>query len=312
MKMINRKRLYVEQEKVLLDLMREINNENYEKIFTKMYMYVKDITENYYLGDDEMHASFYYFLDHLLACEENFEGIKSLYIPIDLEFYNEDSFLERTVYKTRKYLITESVYGGFRGKLSDIDFTNKCMIASRYVSDICKEEGIQSYNLEIYPGYDARERLFEGSGYHFANIVKYKGEYYLIDVTYPQFFYSIRENLNRLGIVDFSCCNVGTFVLMEEIRINVAKALLRDGYIKLNEDTLKNYLDPFTISYRNGLFYESYKDLSYTTEYLFNDYLKFLLGEDSQIRHEGREYLGYQKRPLKNAQLDFRRKELRD
>lgn len=309
MKRINRKRLFAEQEQVLLQYMKQMTNENYEEIFSKMYKYVKEVTANYYLGD-EMHDYFYYFLDHLLACEERFEGRKSLFVPVDLDCYGEDSFLDTLVYKTREYLISECIFGGFRGKLSDIDFTNKCMIASSYVSDFCREEGVSNYNLEIYPGYDANERLFEGSGYHFANIIKYEGEYYLVDVTYPQFFYTVRENLDRLGIVDFSCCNVGTFVLMDEKRLNVAKLLLKDGYVKFDDKTFKNYLDPFTISFRNGLYYESTSDFSYTTEYLIDDYIRFLLGEDSQVRYEGLQNLGYQKRPLKDPQLDFsRRKE---
>lgn len=307
MKKINRKRLFVEQEQILFEYIKQMNNENYEEIFSKMYMYVKEVTGNYYLGD-EMHDYFYCFFDHLLACEEKFECRKSLFGSFDLDYYDEDNFMDRLVYKTRSCLITDLVLEGFRGEISDIDFTNKCMIASSYVSDFCKEDGVLNYNLKIYPGYDASERLFEGSGYHYANIIKYRGEYYLVDVTYPQFFYSVRENLDRLGIVDFSCCNVGTFVLMEEERLTIAKSLLNDGYVKLDEQTLKNYLDPFTISFRNGLFYESTRDFSYTTEYLFDDYIRFLLGEDSQVRHEGLANIGYQKRPLKDSQLDFRKR----
>lgn len=306
--MKKRKRLFVEHEQVLLSFMKRINKENYLDVFSEMYKYVKSITNDYCLYDGTMHDSYYDLLNCLLVCEENFYGRKSLLVPVDLDFYDEDNFIDRLVYNTRNCLITDLVFEGFRGKLSDIDFTDKCVIASKYVRNFCEEDGISNYNLEIYPGYDANEKLFDGSGYHFANIIKYNGEYYLVDVTYPQFFYDVRGNLDRLGIVDFSCCNVGAFVLMDEERVNVAITLLRDGYIKLDEKVFKAYLDSFTISFRNGLFYEDTEDFSYTTSYSIEDYIKFLTGEDNQIGHEGRENLGYQKIPLRNSQLDFRKR----
>lgn len=284
--------------------MKQMTNENYEEVFSKMYKYVKEVTANYYLGD-EMHNYFYYFLDHLLACEEKYEQIKSLNVPMELVLYDKDNFLDTLVYKTRKYLVRNC---RFRGKLADIDFTNKCMVSARFVSDLCRKDGLQCYELEIQPGYSMSKNLFDGDGYHFANILKYRGEYYLVDVTYSQFFYSVRENLDRLGIVDFSCCNVGTFVLMEEDRVKLAINLLRDGYIKLEGDNLKTYLDSFTMSFRNGLYYENIGDFSYMPEYSVEDYRRFLSGEDDQTKHEGAENLGYQRKPLRNPGLDFRKR----
>ncbi len=303
---INKYRLFAEYERTLFSYLSEANDENYLDIFSKAYKFVKSITDDYCLCDCAMHDSYYYLLDYLLTWEESFESFKTLSIPT--RETSDDNFLEEVVKKTREYLINDCVLSGYRGTVVDIDYTNKCVMSSNFVSDICAADGTRCYSLEIYPGYNAEARLFDGSGHHFANIVKYNGEYYLVDVTYSQFFYKVRENLDRLGIVDFSCCNVGTFVMMDEKRLAIAKNLLENGYIKLNEEILKIYLDAFTISFRNGLYYEETEDFSYTTGYTIEDYIRFLNGEDNQIRNEGRENLGYQKRPLRDSKLDFRKR----
>ncbi len=72
--------------------------------------------------------------------------------------------------------------------------------------------------------------------------------------------------------------------------------ILKDGWIKSDEDILKHYLDGFAISYRNGIYYAQTKDYSYKTSYNAEDYIRFLKEEDSQINHEGKEALGFQKR----------------
>lgn len=97
-------------------------------------------------------------------------------------------------------------------------------------------------------------------------------------------------------------------MLMQNNGVNISKSILQDGYIVLNEDVFKTYLDAFTISFRNGLYYEETNDFSYTTKYTIDDYIIFLNGYDSQINHEIKDTLGYQKRPLKNYQLSFHKR----
>ena len=72
--------------------------------------------------------------------------------------------------------------------------------------------------------------------------------------------------------------------------------------------TMKTYLDAFTISFRNGLYYENTLDFSYTTEYSLDDYIRFIHGDDNQINHEDKLYLGYQSKPLKNYKLNFKKR----
>ena len=87
----------------------------------------------------------------------------------------------------------------------------------------------------------------------------------------------------------------------------MAVELLTNGYVELNEDIFKKYMDSFALSFRNGLYYENTKDFSFTVPYTVEDYIRFLNGEDNQIKHEGRENLGFQGRPLKNPRLVFRK-----
>ena len=64
----------------------------------------------------------------------------------------------------------------------------------------------------------------------------------------------------------------------------------------------------FTVSFRNGLYYENTNDFSFTAPYSVEDYVKFLHGENSQLNIEGEENLGYQRRPLKDPMMIIQKK----
>lgn len=96
-------------------------------------------------------------------------------------------------------------------------------------------------------------------------------------------------------------------MIVNESRIKVAEKILRDGWIKLEGNVLKDYLDGFALSYRNGLYYQKTEDFSYETRYSVNDYKNFLNGWDSQLNHESRLFLDSQKIPLQNPGLIFKR-----
>ena len=57
-------------------------------------------------------------------------------------------------------------------------------------------------------------------------------------------------------------------MLMDKDRLKLSKDILEQGYVLLDDKNLKTYLDGFTISYRNGLYYEIMDDFSYTTKYI--------------------------------------------
>ena len=81
--------------------------------------------------------------------------------------------------------------------------------------------------------------------------------------------------------------------------------MLKDGFILLNEEVLKNYLDGFAISYRNGLYYEETNNFSFTTSYTPKQYIDFLKGNDNQLNYEKRSHLGFQQKVLQKK-LSFK------
>ena len=221
--------------------------------------------------------------------------------------HSSNDIIDKLVFDTRKYLLLEHGFTNDFSKFKNIDLTNYCHKSSMFIKKICDKNKIKSYILPIYPGYCENNRLYNGNGYHFANIIKNNNRHYLVDVTYSQFFYTVRNNLDRLGIVGTGGCNPGVFMLMTENGRKIANSLITNGYIELNDEVFKVYLDAFTISFRNGLYYENTLDFSYTTAYSVDDYIRFLHGDDNQINYEGKINLGYQKKPLKNYELNFKK-----
>ena len=61
-------------------------------------------------------------------------------------------------------------------------------------------------------------------------------------------------------------------------------------------ENLKNYLDGFTLSFRNGLYYEGQENKDFTVSYSCDDYYDFLNGLDSQVNYEDLECLGEQRK----------------
>ena len=279
---------------------------NQQKILSEIYEYIKNITQ-YYFENSQIKKEYKYIIKDLLRIEKNVFKTKILNPTIKIN-QTPNNFIEYVVSETRAYLLKEIKHTENIETFQNLNLSNKCQKASNYVQRLCQKNKIESYILPIYPGYDEKALLYNGNGYHFANIIKYNNAYYLIDTTYSQFFYTVRNNIDRLGILKTGGCNLGIFMLMDEFRYKLATQLIKDGYIELTEEIFKIYLDAFTISYRNGLFYEQTNDFTYTTEYKIEDYIKFLKCENSQIENEGRLCLGIQNQPLKNPQLIFKKK----
>jgi hypothetical protein len=149
--------------------------------------------------------------------------------------------------------------------------------------------------------------LYNGAGYHYFNIVTISDKKYLVDCTYKQFFKTDKASLERLGIPLFCPPYPGTFMLLDEKRKEVAKTILKQGWIEATDENLKCYFDGFTISFRNGLYYENLGKISYDTDYTVEDYIRFIKGSDSQLKHENEECLGFQRKPLEDYTLKFKK-----
>lgn len=223
----------------------------------------------------------------------------------DVNFHLAASILDYIVNEARRIMFYEAKISDSSIKLSEISTMNKCLQGSMDVSFICNELGIKNKIYKISPGFSEKDKIFGGNCIHYVVLIELMGREFLIDTTYSQFFLVKKNILDRLGIINIRSLQPGCFMTMEKERLKVAKKVLRDGWLELTDSNLKNYFDGFALSYRNGLYFENTRDFSYQTEYTAADYRRFIRGEDNQVNHEEKEFLGYQKVPLKNPYLVF-------
>ena len=174
-----------------------------------------------------------------------------------------------------------------------MNLTNYCFESSMFVYGLCLAQNINAKMVQIEAGYNKDKPIYNGNGFHYFVWATLNEEHYIIDVTYSQFFLWQRNILNRLGLVGITGCDPGIFMYMDPKRKKVAETLLKNGFIKVTKESLKCYLDGFTLSFRNINYYEKTNNFSFQTPYTYEDYLRFLEREDDQIKHEGKENLGY-------------------
>lgn len=287
---------------VISSYYRKINDDNYLDILNNIYDYIKSVTRFYY-SNLKIERQYAFLRGDLLFVENKINDIRL--INPNIIFNIEDDFINFLVLKARKFLLKEHGLPNEINLFRNINLSNDCHKTAHYIKNICDQNNVKSYLLPIYAGYCEESMLYDGNGFHFANVIKYNSKYYLLDITYSQFFYTVRNNLNRLGILETGGCEPGVFMLMTDKGKTIANNLITNGFIELNEEVFKTYLDAFTISFRNGLYYENTNDFSYLVNYSVDDYIKFLKGYDNLLNYENKEYLGFQKRPLKNSKLDF-------
>ena len=189
-----------------------------------------------------------------------------------------------------------------------LDLTNECRNTSYLIDDICEQLGVDSKVIKIPAGFNDKINLYNGNGFHYFVIVNLNGNEYIVDCTYRQFFRGDTNNLDRLGVVGLGCCDPGAYMLMNDERKNVALAILKNGWIRCTDKSLKHYLDGFTLSFRNGLYYDWLGKVDYSVGYTVSDYLEFLNEDDFITNYEPIEGLGEQEEPLKNRNLSFRSK----
>lgn len=226
----------------------------------------------------------------------------------DVNKHYEEEILDYIVYNVRKHMLNDmtisevDVFNDF----DNLDATNYCDMASIKVSIECATLKIKSQRMKIIPGYSSTVDLFEGCGYHYFNIVTIGMKKFIVDCTYKQFFKVDKSSFERLGVPLISPPFPGLFMQTDK-RKKVALEILKKGYIELTDDNLKHYLDGFTISFRNGLYYEEVGEAIYETNYSCEDYIRFLNGIGSQLQNEGLKVLGYQEYPLKNYKFNFKK-----
>lgn len=286
-----------------LDTIRNFENYNteseYSSSLSNIYNYVKDISHLYY-SDDQIDGKYDFLMYEIAKYESSpIASNRILDVKSKIEIVADEkslsNILDYIVLKATKNIMKDCT------NVDDFNFTNYCFDAALNIREICRENDITCYLLPLYPAFDKQANIYKGSGYHFANIIYLNNDFYLMDITYSQFFHLGKNNLDMIGLMYHPQRNVGSFMLKTPLGHQVATTLLEKGYIKLDEKIFKTYLDAFTCSYRNGLYYEKHNDDACEVEYSIQDYINFLRGKDSQVKQEGIENLGYQLKPLKES-----------
>lgn len=275
------------------DIREQFNN------LEELYRYVRSIQNNYFTHGN-LSKDFNYISRYLKKAEED----------IPREFIIESSPNNNEKFSSDEEEKLRYIIYNVRSKLLENDIndplTNKCSYSSNLVSRYASELDLDTRNIVIYPGFDKEHSLLHlGSGYHTFSIVTINNKKYIVDLTYRQFFLKDKSSLERIGVCALFNTLPGKFMTMSDSRLKTASKLLRDGYIEMTDENIKNYFDGFALSYRNATYYEETEDFSFTTVYSPYDYMRFINEEDSQINHEGIDRLGYQKKILRNPNIRF-------
>lgn len=223
------------------------------------------------------------------------------------EIKNED-LVDYLIWFTRVRLY-ESHQDKEREKIIDfnkLSLTNDCKLACNIVSLLCNSLKISCEIIELLPAFTDEYQLYGGNGFHYFCLVTIDGERYIVDPTYRQFFTLDSNLINRLGVFKLNGCNPGVYMMMDDSRKKTALNILKKGYVIATDENVKNYLDGFALSYRNGLYYEWIGNADYKTPYTIDDYFKFIKKEQTLFDFEPREFLGEQDKPLNNVKFRFK------
>ena len=282
-----------------------INKNNYYLTMDFLYKYVKMITNDYY-NNEYMIPEYSDILETLLYVEETSHYNKIFDFDMPILYKDEKEpvdYIEKLIFDSRRNLL--NFHNMDKINTNHVNFANKCIHASQTVFCKCTTDNVKSYIVKVHPGYKRGNNIENDLRCHYFNIVYYDNKYYLIDLSYAQFFAPNKNVFSRLGVVGTDGCDVGIYMMQNDKSKKIVKKIIKDGYIELNEDVFKTYMDAFTLSFRNGLYYDSNNINSFEVGYSVDDYVKFILEEDNQINHEGLENLGKQRKPLKNNEIDF-------
>ena len=118
--------------------------------------------------------------------------------------------------------------------LSKLHLTNECRDTSLLVNSICEELNVDSKIIKIPAAFSDDINLYAGNGFHYFVMARLNGKDYIIDCTYRQFFRADANNIDRLGVIGYSGCDPGVFMLQNEER-------KKSGFIYFKEWMDKSY-----------------------------------------------------------------------
>ncbi|MGN1372337.1 MAG: hypothetical protein ACI4XM_08715 [Candidatus Coprovivens sp.] len=237
-----------------------------------------------------------------------FDVCDSRFVGKSLSYIDKKDFLDYIVWFTRMRLLEthqDQNYGEFID-FNNLSLMNDCKLACNIIKLVCDTLLISCDVVKIPPAFTDEFPLYRGNGFHYFCLVTLDDKKYIIDTTYRQFFTLDSNNINRLGVMGLNGCKPGVYMMMNESRLKTALGLLRYGFIEANSENLKNYFDGFSLSFRNGLYYEKIGKNAFTTPYTIDEYFKMLNGEFLLFDYEPISCIGEQRIPLNNSKFRFK------
>ena len=141
--------------------------------------------------------------------------------------------------------ILEKVIKDVRGSLSDIKSSgliNKCDYVTKL---LCIE--LDKYKID-YSVCETHKLISNDVLGHMFLVVYVEDKSYIVDLTYLQFFLKDRcskDMFKEKDGITYMAPDPGYYYVKNNDKVNVAKLLLENGYIELNDYSLKVYLDSF-------------------------------------------------------------------
>ena len=296
------------EHKKVLDLYVKLAETKPDIAMSNAYHFIKQVCGIYY-RNNSMDKNYSALISPLTYLEATCLGSKNM-IKFSKKFCafehptpSKNDMLNYLIWNGRKYIMGHGIDDDDIVDLYDWHFQYQCVKASDYIYELCNDHNIKCKKVIIYPGYDSSVWVDSHLSKHCFNIIEYNDKNYLVDITYAQFFKKCDNALDRLGVVGLEGPSVGCYMSLTEKGKNIAYKILNDGYIELDEDVFKTYMDAFTLSFRNGLFYEDGNN-DFCVPYSVDDYKRFLCCNDRPSLEKVK-CLGKQKRPLNNPNLNF-------
>lgn len=308
-----------------LDLLKKILKQAHCQLWGEAYSQLRDIGSKFYREDVGLSMGYRMLISEITHFEKfylpndpiieipAYDFDKKISLPRD--YKDHEVILNFLVDRTRRMLrycgsecdnlfgLEENSNNTRAQSFEEMDLADKCYKSAWYVYDVATHFDIDAKVITMEPGFILCSPLYERTGGHCYTIVFLDDREYLVDCTYSQFFLKKRCMPEKIGNMLSPGCAPGFFMTMTPSRRRVADKILKDGWILLTDEVLKDYLDGFVLSDRNGLYYEATGDFSATTPYSAADYKKMLRADTDILDYEPRETLGYQYRPLKNTKM---------
>lgn len=155
---------------------------------------------------------------------------------------NNSNILEKIIYKARKIIEDEC-----KCNIKENALVNKCDYATRVMTKLLDKKDIK------YSWMETIDILGNDVLGHSFLVVYLDNNSYIVDLTYLQFFIKKRCRSSMYKEVDgvtILSPDPGYYYIEHLDKLDIAISILEKGYVKLDENSVKAYLDSFYLTRR--------------------------------------------------------------